>query len=336
MLRTAKFWFKRMLWLGGMLSAALLAWFAFYCFTDLAISKPVQFSLKHGSSLRSTAKQMQAAGLLDTAWKFELVARVFGHAGRVQAGNYQINSAITPYELLIKITAGGHGQDQITLVEGWSSRQMRAALDSHAAIKHDTRGLPEPAIAARFGITHASVEGLFFPDTYYFVSGASDFSILQRAYRAMQVQLDSLWKTRADGLPLENSYQALILASIIEKETGQPGERALIAAVFLNRLRLGMRLQTDPTVIYGLGTEFDGNLRKRDLLADGPYNTYTRAGLPPTPIAIPGTGALRAALNPASSNALYFVARGDGTSQFSSSLAEHDRAVTKYQLRGRR
>ena len=188
----------------------------------------------------------------------------------------------------------------------------------------------------RLGIPQASAEGLFFPDTYYFANGISDVSIMQRAYRAMQVQLDSVWNSRASGLPLENPYQALILASIIEKETGQPDERALIAAVFVNRLRLGMRLQTDPTVIYGLGAEFDGDLRKRDLLADGPYNTYTREGLPPTPIAIPGADALAAALNPAPSKALYFVARGDGTSYFSATLAEHERAVTKYQRRGKR
>ena len=213
---------------------------------------------------------------------------------------------------------------------------MRAALDAHAAIRHDTQSFPESEIVKRLGVPHGSAEGLFFPDTYYFANGTSDVAILQRAYRAMQAQLDPLWNSRAGGLPLQNPYQALILASIIEKETGQPGERAMIAAVFVNRLKLGMRLQTDPTVIYGLGEQFDGDLRKRDLLADGLYNTYTREGLPPTPIAMPGADSLTAALNPAPSKALYFVARGDGTSHFSATLAEHERAVTKYQKRGKR
>ena len=257
-------------------------------------------------------------------------------ASRIQAGNYEIGGAITPVALLRKITSGDHSLDRITFVEGWTLGQVRAALDSHAAVKHDTQGVAEDEIVKRLGIPHASAEGVFFPDTYFFTNGSSDTVILRRAYRAMQVQLDALWNSRAGSLPLENPYQALILASIIEKETGQPGERATIAAVFVNRLRLGMRLQTDPTVIYGLGAQFDGDLRKRDLLADGPYNTYTRVGLPPTPIAMPGADSIAAALNPASSKALYFVARGDGTSYFSATLAEHERAVTKYQKRGKR
>lgn len=328
--------FKRVAWLAGVLLAAFAAWFAGYGYTDLAIKQPLQFSLKHGSSLRSAGRQMQAAGVLGSPWQFELLARIYGVASRIQAGNYEIGGAITPVALLRKITSGDHSLDRITFVEGWTLGQMRAALDSHAALKHDTQGAVESEIVNRLGIPHASAEGLFFPDTYYFTNGSSDTAILRRAYRAMQVQLDSVWKSRAGGLPLENPYQALILASIIEKETGRPGERATIAAVFVNRLRLGMLLQTDPTVIYGLGAQFDGDLRKRDLLADGPYNTYTRAGLPPTPIAMPGVDSLAAALHPASSKALYFVARGDGTSYFSATLAEHERAVTKYQKRGKR
>ena len=327
---------KRAIWLAGVLLAAFAAWFVGYAFTDLAIGKPLQFSLKHGSSLRSAAHQMQAAGVLDSPRQFELLARIFGDSNRIQAGNYELGGAITPFALLRKITSGDRGQDQITFVEGWTLGQVRAALDSHAAIRHDTRGVVEFEIAKRLGIPQASAEGLFFPDTYYFTNGTSDAAILQRAYRAMQAQLDSLWNSRASGLPLGNSYQALILASIIEKETGQPDERGMIAAVFMNRLRLGMRLQTDPTVIYGLGAQFDGDLRKRDLLADGPYNTYMREGLPPTPIAMPGADALTAALNPAPGKALYFVARGDGTTYFSATLAEHERAVTKYQKRGKR
>lgn len=334
--KSTRLWLKRLLWLSAMLSAAFAVWLAGYGFSDLAFSKPLQFSLKQGSSLRSASRQMQAAGVLDSPWQFELLTRIFGDAGRIQAGSYDIGGAITPFALLRKITSGDQSQYQITFIEGWTLAQMRVALDAHAAIKHDTQGVAEAEIAARLGIPYPSAEGWFFPDTYYFASGSSDIAILLRAYRAMQSQLDALWSGRAGGLPLENPYQALILASIIEKETGQPDERPMIAAVFANRLRLGMRLQTDPTVIYGFGARFDGNLRKQDLLTDGPYNTYTREGLPPTPIAIPGLDALTAALNPASGNALYFVARGDGTSHFSNTLAEHERAVTKYQRRGKR
>ncbi len=329
-------WFRRVAWLGGALLAAFAAWFAGYGYTEIAIGKPLQFSLKHGSSLRGATHQIQAAGVLRSPRQFELLARIYGVSNRIQAGNYEIGGAITPVALIRKITSGDHSQDQITFVEGWTLTQMRAALDSHAAIRHDTQGVVESEMVKRLGIPHASAEGLFFPDTYYFTNGTSDAAILQRAYRAMQAQLDLVWKSRAGGLPLENPYQALILASIIEKETGQPGERALIAAVFMNRLRLGMRLQTDPTVIYGLGAQFDGDLRKRDLLADGPYNTYTREGLPPTPIAMPGAASLASALDPAPDKALYFVARGDGTSYFAATLAEHERAVTKYQKRGKR
>ncbi len=336
MQKTVVLWIKRVLCLAGVPLVVFAAWFAGYAFTDLAIGTPLQFSLKHGSSLRGAVSQMQAAGVLRSPRQFELLARLRGESNRIQAGNYEVGGAITPFALLRKITSGDHGQDRITFVEGWNLDQMRAALDSHAAIKHDTQGVAEPEFAKRLGIPHALAEGLFFPDTYYFTHGTSDAAILQRAYHAMQAQLDSAWNSRASGLPLENPYQALILASIIEKETGQAGERAMIAAVFMNRLRLGMRLQTDPTVIYGLGGGFDGDLRKRDLLADGPFNTYTREGLPPTPIAMPGADSLAAALNPAASKALYFVARGDGTSYFSATLAEHERAVTKYQRRGKR
>jgi UPF0755 protein len=296
----------------------------------------VQFSLKHGSSLRSAARQMQVAGVINSPWQFELFARINGDAARVQAGNYEVRGKLTAAALLAMLTSGVRGQDQIMIIEGSTFRQMRAALDAHPAIKHETSGATEAELVARLGIPHPSAEGWFFPDTYYFVNGSSDLDLMRRAHRAMQTQLDALWQARAEGVRLANPYEALILASIVEKETGQPAERPLIAAVFLNRLNAGMRLQTDPTVIYGLGEQFDGNLRKRDLLADRPYNTYVRAGLPPTPIAAPGLAALTATLNPARSQAMYFVARGDGTSIFSNTLAEHERAVTKYQRRGRR
>ncbi len=336
MLKTVKRWMRRAFWLSALLVAVFTAWLAAFAWSDLPLNLPVQFSLKDGSSLRSSLRQMQAAGVINSPWQFELLARIKGGATRVQAGNYEIRASLSAFALLDMITSSARGQDQITVIEGWTFSQLRAVLDAHSAIRHDTRGATDADLVARLGIPHPSAEGWFLPDTYYFVNGSSDLALMRRAYRAMQVQLDALWEGRAEGLRLESPYEALTLASIVEKETGQPDERPLIAAVFLNRLRIGMRLQTDPTVIYGLGAQFDGNLRKRDLLADGPYNTYLREGLPPTPIALPGLAALTATLNPSSSKALYFVARGDGTSYFSTTLAEHERAVTKYQRRGNR
>ena len=335
MLKIIKRWLKRLFWATALLVAGAVAWLVAFGWSDLPVKAPLQFSLKQGSSLRSSARQMQAAGVLDSPWQFELLARLKGDAGRVQAGNFQNTGKLTPLALLNMITSGP-GQDKITFVDGWTFGQVRAALDAHPAIRHDTRGAPESDIVAHLGISHPSVEGWVFPDTYFFVNNTSDVELLQRAHRAMRAQLDQLWSRRAQGLPLADPYAALILASIVEKETGQPAERPLIAGVFVNRLKTGMKLQTDPTVIYGLGAQFDGDLRKRDLLTDGPYNTYTRPGLPPTPIAMPGLASLAATLNPAPTKALYFVAHGDGTSHFSNTLAEHERAVTKYQRRSAR
>lgn len=332
---------KRWLWFLAMLplacGAVAAGWFAYYAYRPLQPAQtPLQFSLKAGSSLKSAAQQMANAGVLDDPAQFVMLARLMGEAGNIKAGNYEVEKPITPLRLLRKITEGDYTQDVITVVEGWTFQQMRKALDEHAAIRHDTGGLSSAEILLRLEIPDPSPEGWFFPDTYHFSRGSSDLAILRRAHRLMRATLADQWERRTPGLPLATPYEALILASIIEKETGQAPERRLIAAVFVNRLRMGMRLQTDPSVIYGLGQNFDGNLRKRDLLADTPYNTYIRAGLPPTPIALPGLAALNAALNPAQSDALYFVSRGDGTSHFSRTLGEHDRAVTKYQKPGRR
>ena len=336
MFKALKRFFKRLLWLTAALAIAFGVWLVGYGWLDTNVPTPLQFSLKEGSSLRSAARQMNAAGVLKSPWQFEVLARLSGHATHVQAGNYEIHGAVSPIKLLEMITSGERGQDELTLVEGWTFAQLRAALDEHPALKHDTRGVAEADLLERLGITEPSAEGWFLPDTYFFPNGASDIALLQRAHRAMRAQLDSLWTARPEGLPLATPYEALILASIVEKETGEHAERPLIAAVFENRLKIGMKLQTDPTVIYGLGETFDGNLRKRDLLADGPYNTYVRTGLPPTPIALPGLASLAATLNPAPDKALYFVSRGDGSSHFSNNLADHERAVTKYQRRGTR
>lgn len=324
---------KRLVVLAVLLALAAGGWLLGYGKLEKTLAEPRQFTLKQGSSLRGAARQMSEAGVVSFPYTFEILGRVSGHASRIQAGNYEVSGRVSPFALLEMITSGAHGQDKLAIIDGWTLGQLRGALNEHPALKHDTAGIPDSELAQRLGIAQGSAEGWFLPDTYYFPSGARDLSVLQRAHRAMENQLKSAWENRAGGLPFASPYEALIMASIVEKETGQPAERPLIAAVFVNRLKAGMKLQTDPTVIYGLGSEFDGNLRKRDLLADGPYNSYTRTGLPPTPIAMPGVASLVAATHPAQGRMLYFVSRGDGTSHFSNSLAEHERAVTKYQRR---
>ena len=312
--------------------ALLFAATAFYALRPLPLpAVPFSFSLKQGTSLKGMARQMHEAGLVRNERMFEWLGRLLGRAGRIKFGSYQLENAVSPLELLDIVTEGRVSQAQISIIEGTTFRQLRNLLDADPDLRHDSTAMSETDILQRVGAPEAHAEGLFFPDTYYFASGASDLAILKRAYQTMQQRLQESWQQRSPGLPLQTPYQALILASIVEKETGQASDRDMIAGVFINRLRRGMRLQTDPSVIYGMGDKFDGNLRKRDLLTDTPYNTYTRAGLPPTPIALPGLAALQATLHPAKTDALYFVARGDGSSVFSKSLAQHNRAVAKYQ-----
>ena len=289
--------------------------------------------LKHGSSLRGIAQQMVREGILAEPWTFIFLIRAQGLAGDIKAGNYELREGMSNYDLFLMITDGITSQRSITLIEGWTFTQVREALNRHEDVRHLSMPMTNEEILRQIGATENVAEGLFFPDSYFFDSGMSDLDILKRAYETMQRKLAKAWPTRAAGLPYRTPYEALIMASIVEKETGRASERPMIASVFLNRLRIGMRLQTDPTVIYGLGETFDGNLRKRDLQQDNEYNTYTRSGLPPTPIAMPGMGAIEAALHPAQSNALYFVGKGDGSHAFSSTLNEHNRAVTRYQLR---
>ena len=289
--------------------------------------------LKHGSSLRGIAQQMVREGILAEPWTFIFLIRAQGLAGDIKAGNYELRAGMTNYDLFLMITDGITSQRSIVFIEGWTFAQVREALNRHEDVRHLSMPMTNEEILRQIGATENVAEGLFFPDSYFFDSGMSDLDILKRAYETMQRKLAKAWEGRAPGLPYRTPYEALIMASIVEKETGLASERPMIASVFLNRLRIGMRLQTDPTVIYGLGETFDGNLRKRDLLRDNEYNTYTRSGLPPTPIAMPGMAAIEAALHPAQSKALYFVGKGDGSHAFSSSLNEHNRAVTRYQLR---
>ncbi len=297
---------------------------------------PLVFDLKSGSSLRAVSRDLSVAGVIGEPLLFEIIGRLRGNAPHIKAGNYEFESPTTPLKVLQKITRGDATQMAMRFVDGWTFKQMREALDAHEAIKHETQGMSNEALARKLGIPDALPEGWFFPETYHFSRGTSDFSILQRAHKLMQAHLNAQWAKRAAELPLATPYEALILASIVEKETGKAADRAMVASVFVNRLRINMRLQTDPTVIYGMGEAFDGNLRRRDLQSDTPWNTYTRGGLPPTPIAMPGLASIQAALNPAPSKMLYFVARGDGSSQFSRTLDEHNNAVNKYQRSGKK
>jgi UPF0755 protein len=320
----------------GLMFAAVLffvGWMGYFAVSPIMLkTSPLDFTIKAGSPLRSASRQIAEAGFSMSAWQFTLLGRAMGRAAEIKAGSYQVSQGITPLQLLEKLTRGDVTQAEIVFLEGWTFRQMRSALDAHPDIRHDTMGWTERQILDRLGM-EGPAEGRFFPDTYLFAKGSGDIDILRRSHRHMEQVLLTEWAGREPGLPYASSYEALILASIVEKETGQSRDRAQIASVFLNRLKRGMLLQTDPSVIYGLGDTFDGNLRKRDLLADGPYNTYTRPGLPPTPIAMPGLASIQAVLHPAKTEMLYFVARGDGSSQFSRTLDEHNRAVAKYQLR---
>ncbi len=295
----------------------------------------VDFRITPKSSLRSAAAQMQEAGVDINADLLALLARWQGGATGIKAGSYSVKQGITPNQLLTKLVRGEVTQGEVLLVEGWTFRQWRARLDQHPDLKHETLGLSEAEIANRLGIDGGKLEGWLLPDTYLFDKQSSDIELLARAHRAMKNKLDLAWNERAPGLPYKTPYEVLIMASIVEKETGRSDDRAQVAGVFVNRLRKGMLLQTDPTVIYGLGETFDGNLRKRDLQTDTPYNTYARSGLPPTPIAMPGLASIQAALHPSANDMLYFVARGDGSSHFSRTLDEHNKAVSKYQKGGK-
>ncbi len=294
---------------------------------------PFVFELKHGTSLKSAAHQIHQAGGLNSEWLFVLLARGLGKAKELKPGNYQLEHEISPLELIDLISKGQVIESSLTIIEGYTFKQLRSILNTEPTLRHDSKDLSEAEILKRIGASEDAAEGLFFPDTYNYIVGSSDIALLKRAYQLMQSHLQENWEKRDADLPIKTPYQALILASIVEKETGHPEDRPMIASVFINRLRKHMRLQTDPTVIYGMGDKFDGNLRKRDLLHDTPYNTYTRYGLTPTPIALPGLAAIKAVMHPAPGKALYFVARGDGRSQFSNSLIEHNKAVGLYQLK---
>lgn len=294
-------------------------------------NEPLELAIEPGTTPRGVARDVVAAGVRTDAQLLYAWFRFSGQDRMIKAGNYEIPPGTTPRSLLAKLVRGEEALRALTLVEGWNFRQVRQALANDDQIKPDSKGLTDEALMAQLGRPGVAPEGRFFPDTYTYAKGSSDLAVLRRALHAMDRKLEAAWSQRSADTPLKSADEALVLASIVEKETGRASDRAQIAGVFVNRLRTGMLLQTDPTVIYGLGEKFDGNLRRRDLLADTPWNTYTRGGLPPTPIAMPGKASLLAAVQPERTKALYFVAKGDGTSHFSASLDEHNRAVNRYQ-----
>ena len=318
--------------LAGLALGAGAAW---WLHAPLGMDKDtVDLSIEPGTSPRGVARAVADAGVQVDPRVLYAWFRVSGQDRQIRAGSYELDRGTTPRSLLQKLVRGDEALRSVALVEGWSFRRMRAALAASEQLKPDTAGLGNEAVMVALGRPGVHPEGRFFPDSYTYAKGSSDLAVMRRAMQAMDKKLDAAWSQRQADTPLKSADEALILASIIEKETGRASDRPLVAGVFTNRLRIGMPLQTDPTVIYGMGESFDGNLRKRDLQTDTPWNTYTRGGLPPTPIAMPGKAALLAAVQPGQTRALYFVAKGDGTSHFSPSLEEHNRAVNQYQ-RGR-
>ncbi len=325
---------KKALALGVLLVVAAAAFVVYWARDPLiaAGSPAVEFNITQGSSMRSAMRQVRDAGVPASPWLLEILARGLG-SPPLRAGSYRIEPGMTPLKLVDKLSRGDTIKETLTIVEGWTFAQMRAEMGRNRYLRPESMNLSDSELLQKVAPGYQHPEGLFYPDTYFYDRGASDLLVLQQAHQRMLKMLEQSWNKRAADLPYASPYQALIMASIVEKETGREADRTRVASVFVNRLRRGMLLQTDPTVIYGIGSSFDGNLRKVDLQTDTPYNTYTRSGLPPTPISLPGKASLDAALNPAPGNDLYFVARGDGSSEFSTNLDDHNRAVNKYQRR---
>ena len=312
----------------------LLAWIVHFLVTPLHINKvDLAIEIEPGSSLKAIAFQLVDEKILNEPWRFILLSKALGQSTKLRPGNYNLNPNITPYQLLKSFVEGRATEGSITFIEGQDLHTMLEKIKANNSIKKTLKPLDTKAIAIALAIPYESAEGQFFPDTYYFSRNTTDIEILQRAYKAMQKKLNYEWTRRAEEVPYDNSYEALTMASIIEKETGKSIEANLISGVFIHRLSIKMKLQSDPTVIYGLGKKFNGDITKKDLLTDTPYNTYTRDGLPPTPITMPGLISIRAALHPTKTDALYFVGKGDGTHYFSENLNEHNSAVRKYQIK---
>jgi UPF0755 protein len=331
---------RKLIVTGVIVSVAAIGGFQWWAGQPItgADSPIIPFAIAQGSGVSGAAQQMAQSGVPVNGFLFGVLARVTGKASQIKAGSYELKPETTPRRLLTQLVRGEYAQESLTVIEGWTFRQMRQVVDAAPNLKHETARLSDKELLAKVApeAKYATAEGLFFPDTYLFAKNSSDLQIYKQAHEMMMKRLKTAWEKRDPNLPYVDPYQALIMASLVEKETGQKSERAMIAGVFVNRLKTGMLLQTDPTVIYGMGDRYDGKIHKKDLETDTPYNTYTRAGLPPTPIALPGVESLAAALTPAKTEALYFVSRGDGTSHFSANLNEHNKAVNQYQRQGAR
>lgn len=316
----------------GVVVVGFVGFVGYWSNTPLSITADQRLELTRGQPFSKFARSLAEAGIITQPRLWGWQARWLGKAHRIQAGEYWIRPGDTPNTLLEALVAGEVIRYEIQLLEGWTLHEVLDVLARNEQLTAELSMVDKHTLLGVLGLPGGNAEGLFFPDTYQFTRGASDADILRRAYEQMQLTLAAEWQDRAEDLPYDNPYQALVVASLIEKETGRDEDRSHIGQVFATRLRLGMRLQTDPSVIYGLGRQFDGNLTRKHLLTDTPYNTYTRNGLPPTPIALASARSIEAALQPANGDYLYFVSRGDGSSQFSISLEEHQTAVRKYQL----
>ena len=311
------------------------AGYAWYRYKNTPLSlpqKPLDFKLNRGSGAKQLAGILNQKGVEVSGTLLWIMSRFRGDGNQLKAGTYRLTEALTMEQLLDKVVKGDVFQAEIRFIEGWTFAQMRREINKNPELRHETTDLSEAELLRRIGATERSVEGLFFPSTYLFSPGSSDIDLFKQAYALMNKTLSVAWEKRAAELPYKTPYDLLTMASIVEKETGRESDRDKVAAVFINRLKIGMMLQSDPTTIYGMGDAYKGNIRRKDLQTDTPYNTYTRGGLTPTPISLPGKASIMAAINPAPINALYFVARGDGTSEFTSNLGDHNRAVSKYQL----
>ncbi|MBY0239339.1 MAG: endolytic transglycosylase MltG [Burkholderiaceae bacterium] len=323
---------KKTICLGVAATLALGGGFAWWANQPITTQEPpIEFTIAPGSGAGAAGQQMREAGVPLQPLLFNVLARLTEKSSRLKAGSYELKPNTTPLRLIDQLVRGEFAQEQLTIIEGWTFRQMRQAIAAHKGLKHDTVSMSDAELMAQVSPDYKAPEGLFFPDTYLFAKGSSELQIFRQAHTMLLAKLQEAWDKREPSLPYKNPYEALTMASIVEKETGQKSERTMIAGVFVNRLKIGMLLQTDPTVIYGMGSRYDGKIRKKDLETDTPYNTYTRGGLPPTPISLPGMQSLVAAMSPAKTSALYFVARGNGTSQFSDNLTDHNRAVNLYQ-----
>jgi len=314
----------------------ILVWNHYKEFLVTPLAVPEQgmvLSIPAGMSLRGLAHQLEQQKILKDARLLRLYGRLHREATQIKAGEYQLSPGLTPVSLLDLLVSGKTVNHSITLVEGWTFKQMMQAINAQPTLRHTLKGMSDEDIMQSLGYAGKHPEGRFFPDTYLYPRNFSDLELLQRAYGRMQKTLAEAWSQRPEDLPLKNPYELLILASIVEKETGRAGERDRIAGVFIRRLNKGMKLQTDPTVIYGMGDSYKGNIRRKDLRQQTPYNTYVISGLPPTPICMPGRESIFAVVNPAKEKALYFVAKGDGSHQFSATLKQHNAAVRKHQLK---